>query len=1249
MRKYGDAVDASSDEQQRILVDGVPVEEAARNIDGTFAATSRTRSRSHRLQSRRVQQSSSTMIQLLDRLVAHLVPLPDIIEADDDNFEPLWEDQPTSHLPHQIRRATGITLPAAFIAWLSDHMYHGDDDDLQGLFDHATSRVRTGYPADASLDSALQERLAILANLLPRLTHLRIINDNTMEFSAGHNDDGTRQRGCIDLGLFPNCKLLLIDQVVPESIYNLHLLRKSLEVLRIERCYVNDLSDLFQRSTTNSGSDGAESIQQRQGTPLDSMLRFSRLTHIKLSYCELNDASISIIQLLPRMMHITSVCLSHNYLSSQRSVLAMGLANKLFLSSLDLSFNNLRSAKLLSLRLRNLTILNLSHNCLTQTKEVDQLVSLRVLHIDFNRIADLAHMANVASLPVLQQIYVKGNPLLRGRPLGVRVDLLELFSQRRLRRLPPGASYRQLQHALPVIDGKLASIGELHAIRLRTYERIAFASLECEENWIRVDRQVVDEGLAPNITTRLHLSHRRVRKRRATIDTVSGGKSRVPLLAIRKFHLPLDYKPMVAFTLDDVVATLAITQSFVAPDDDARIANVGQDENANAIYKVVDDDTKRLDYAITQLPDEAGRVINLLDETSAKSDKGSNYTQLLDDERVSDGNTSALPRDELLHQSVPSTEDVDSTVCLPMESSEHSVKNALFVKVLGYDNHRLRTDISDVPLPRTEEASEVVPPLLYCSMLSPIKQVNQNDDELKESAATTASTLDFNEEPRSRSTSPPPVTGQLNIPDLNTGSETQRPSSPSAHDSDVSSSQPSQSPFQHNFRHVASFGGFLHDEPMTFSVGSPRTDRGIDAASTKELFQSLEARSVYSGPRLYAAINILENLDLYFRVFVFDTFISNQVDVSGAPDSFVALDQHPKIQLWPIDRRYREGIKEKARLAGKSTPREDFRRAWSEKVVACGLPALRRLTPNRAARYGFHGELLWSGAHSTHLKPETIAENRDVIMCLTDLSLYIVLDHDSVTEKTKDQKRAFPLPIATGATFDKAKWPHALAYHPLQTLKSISIGFGFQRMTLRFANTTFPVPDDFTYVLLTSNKTNTISLLKEIQALANEAKTAAALSITDAEVQIDNDDRHVLDAIGAAVAPDHIGAVLHYQVLTQRWKSGDRGMVRRVCILTDNKLYLMDEDYVGDGSQSMECGVGQTLGDTMYRVVDSADLAQVKTIQPAGADPKAITISVVPSNRLARTHNWRLVCRNGIGAERLVEDLRKAIALAVGH
>jgi hypothetical protein len=66
----------------------------------------------------------------------------------------------------------------------------------------------------------------------------------------------------------------------------------------------------------------------------------------------------------------------------------------------------------------------------------------------------------------------------------------------------------------------------------------------------------------------------------------------------------------------------------------------------------------------------------------------------------------------------------------------------------------------------------------------------------------------------------------------------------------------------------------------------------------------------------------------------------------------------------------------------------------------------------------------------------------------------------------------------------------------------------------------------------------------------------------------------------------------------------------------------------------------------VYRLVDSAEMKQISEVKAADADPNAITIVIRALSRMQRSHNWRLLCHNRNDAERLVEDVRKAVRFA---
>lgn len=1132
---------------------------------------------------------------LLDRLFSYLSSLP--------------EDAPTVGGPKHTC-CTGLTLPASAIGWLASQIYPQQQEDY--LFHSFVSDQRTPV-----LTASVRDRISLLKFVLPRCKHLRITAepwppfrklkqhtksdsgrllveslqlDETNEFLDYFESLVNRPR--VDLRLFPVCEVLLLDQVPPEWICNLSCLRSSLEVLRVERSHIFDLPRLLGQTCVASDEATSPVYQDdplQAPTPMDDWL-FPKLTHVKIIYCGLNESSgmrgaEGQPAPLARMVALKSISLAHNDLSSQRTVLS-GLANKPFLSKLDLSHNQISSLRHAHYCLGNLQTLNLSHNRIRSSRGIERLMALETLWLDHNLISDVASMKGLARLPELQSLRLLGNPLAVDSPRSYRVDVLDIFREKRMSLLPERATFAQLQSILPRLDEKLASIGEMKALKARTFQptegRVRVNSIE---NGFGLVSVVVEDGsqncdtLAPLSSVGRGSGGPRCRRRRRRVqidDSLEDGEKH---FVIETFESPADYVPALAFTVVDVLEALSDSQAMA---------------------------------------DDSG--VDLSDDGRCP------------DEVVSDSNSRASGSDN------PGSSEIAEV------------------------HPKLEYPVGDEDLVSAPNDQSQIETALDISTLSPIKHVDEQ--ELKSSVTTTITAADSNIEEPSEPPEPPTPT----MSNIKSESKiVRKPSIPESDDesplSDVVPMMPDipddpgtprsyPSPVQLNLR-VVSFPGSLWQDDnnsLPSSLGCPLRDE----TTAQNRFALAEENSKYVGPGAYSKLLISENLDLYFRSFVFNyhTAESSQalspVGLGIDDDDFHSLlEQYPKIQLWPLDRKIREGYEDKAHMAGVvDTRQEEFRHVWRERVVACGKPALRRLTPNRGARYGFHGELLWSAASTSHIRPETVAECREVIVCLSDACFYLILDHDAVSMRAKDQKRKFPFPIPSDAVFESAKWPHALARHPLETLRGINIGFGFQRLTLRFSNTTYPSPDDFTYIILTSNKMETVNLLKLIQGLVKSAREVAAGSAAPpTDLRIENDDRHVLDALGVAVAPDVIGAVLHFQILRQKWKHGDRGAVRRVCVLTDTKLFLLDEDYVGDGSESVEAGT-RILGETIYRMVDSADLTHVDLVKAADLDPNTITISIRPGSRLQRHHNWRLICRHRLAAEQLVEDVRKAIVLA---
>jgi hypothetical protein len=457
------------------------------------------------------------------------------------------------------------------------------------------------------------------------------------------------------------------------------------------------------------------------------------------------------------------------------------------------------------------------------------------------------------------------------------------------------------------------------------------------------------------------------------------------------------------------------------------------------------------------------------------------------------------------------------------------------------------------------------------------------------------------------------------------------------------------------------------DNSVLSSLGGVSRDDLLPKRANK--FQLAEENSEFDGPDSCRGMNVVENLHLYFDSYVFPTSMPDipqsvlKEMEENEDDWQLTTLYHPRIQLWPDDRR----LLERKSMISTSTMidsadwtanRERFLRVWEEDIVPCGKPALRRLQPNRRIRLGFHGDKLFEDADIN-----AYSECRKVLLCLSSEAFYVMTEKDDVTIGYQQQakKRRFPLPIDRGDRFRDAPWPHAVARHSLNDLEAICIGFEFQRLTLRFKNMSqLPSSSDpFVYVLLTGDKRSTVRIFQEIQKLAKDLQenngitNIGSSSLNNKKnsansIVIENDSHLVLDGLNNLIESSGdqqqtIGTIMHFQIVQQRWNRGNRGTVRRVCVVTDTRIMLLDEDYTADGHDLSTVTVkGDKMAEVKYRLVDQATLSLVSQVQAANTDPCSITIIITPST-LSRTHRWRLICRDREGAERLVEDARKAL------
>ena len=402
------------------------------------------------------------------------------------------------------------------------------------------------------------------------------------------------------------------------------------------------------------------------------------------------------------------------------------------------------------------------------------------------------------------------------------------------------------------------------------------------------------------------------------------------------------------------------------------------------------------------------------------------------------------------------------------------------------------------------------------------------------------------------------------------------------------------------------------------------TDRSDTGTNTQPLdFHAAEEDAQYDGPSDYSLLSVSRDLDLYFDSYVFPN--DSDSDENGTRHNVIA----PRIQMYKFDRdaltNSRKRDQELNPMGGDICER--YLGVWREGVLACGPYARKRLAPFRLRKRGFHGETTIQGG-----KEVVVSESRRYILCLSNTALYFIVD-DDFTARKNTTKRTFPSRMSPTATFGDAQWPHAVMRHSLDSLKRIVIGFQFQRLTLQFfvSNGVSSSSFEYTYVVLTSNKAKTVSLLQKLQSYMSDTQP-------DTGFVIENDDKLFLDGLGAQSE-----VVMHYQILHQIWKTGNREAARRSFVLTDSKIYLLDEIYSGDGTNAEEEKSNRIkLGDVSLSIIDEAKLTKVTEVRAANEDPRMITLVILPANKLKRSHRWRLVCNDGESAERLIDDVRNA-------
>lgn len=1054
-------------------------------------------------------------------------------------------------------------------------------------------------------------------------------------------------------GLFPNCKVLVLETKagIAPSLENLHALHNRLELFQ----WKHHGGHNGETTTTTANQVGVswKETFKSLGNNESKSKPFSKLTHLEWNGMlrhnvgDDNNYDDDLSRLLPQFPNLQKLNLSHNNGWTAPQGLLDGLQHAVLLESLNLCHNQI-SALPINTHLYlggQLKRLDLSHNQLTSVQGMDRLYALEDLNLSHNQLPEVSTVAPLmCRLPQLRSLDLQGNPLEIVDPLYPKQLWAWCLEARQ--------DAMTLQD-LPTLNGRSITVPQWNSLvqEMMAPVVLPFGSTTMTTNEESSSSAILTTEMMPPRDGTQHQGRRRKRpaSRRAVIQrTTDNHPNKATTVARRSRYCSSSAR---SHEITQVVVSFAIEDVLTKLD---TIPAVNRDTNnvPHVDEKMGIQESPALDKSVPKL--STSESMESLDSVWDVNH------QLLPLEPVDDDEF-----DKMRPQGgEDSTEDMTIST---------TTKEEFYGLVLQKVNEATATMSTEGSTSKTVIKSNQTLDMAISGTNKPIVPCvfNVMSADWDDLVTRVANGLIPDGKPR------------MPLPELAATIDTQNDTPFSEDAADLLPDEPvllvdaqdggggSIYSSSNGLRSALPEQIYSDDCSVLSSLGTNRDDFPVRTNK----FQLAEENATYDGPEAWTNRNVLENLKDYFQLYVFPSSIKSLAEVQdddggGIDDWQQVASKYPRIQLYPDDRRGMHLPSPSNVLApttqGSSSheiddwtllKRESFVSVWEEDVVPCGKSSLRRLAPNRRIRLGFHGDQLYIGG-----VPDPYAECRKVHLCLSSAAFYIIVKSDDVAKKVEEKGllKKFPNAIPDDATFEDAPWPHAVARHTYQDLQALIIGFEFQRLTLQFVNPLSRKADPFVYILLTSNKKQTVKLLQQLQKLAKDATPEAIDLNSDADttrVAIENDSQDVMDAIQVAVSPAVIDVILHYQIVQQRWKHGEgRGMVRRVCVVTDTKLFLMNEDYAADSHKPLDppttgAGVkkkkrnGMDLAKVSYRLVDEAALQQVIEVQAAGADPKAITIMIKPQGRLARTHRWRLVCRDNVGAERLVEDVRKAMAM----
>ncbi|KAJ6237040.1 dynein regulatory complex subunit 3 [Anaeramoeba flamelloides] len=155
--------------------------------------------------------------------------------------------------------------------------------------------------------------------------------------------------------------------------------------------------------------------------------------------------------------NLTKLDFSHNRLS-----IIENLESSIFLDSLNLSFNRIKSLSTIHLQIGSLRELILTHNQITSLDGICKLYSMEVLDISSNCISSFQEIQKLTGLPLLKQLFLNRNPICKVENylqiimwMFSRCQEFEYFENRNITHFKPRAAGKNFN--LKLIDSTIST------------------------------------------------------------------------------------------------------------------------------------------------------------------------------------------------------------------------------------------------------------------------------------------------------------------------------------------------------------------------------------------------------------------------------------------------------------------------------------------------------------------------------------------------------------------------------------------------------------------------------------------------------------------------------------------------------------------------------------------------------------------------------------------------------------------------